>query len=281
MWVDAGAPSSKRGGWAGLSRRSSGGGEEGLSRGQVPRSWMRPEPGRSAGWLGGRSATRKRRRGGEGQTRVGEAKRAVAATEWHRDGLACKEQNPRPRAVDTKGFLCPMAKRSGVDSSSTGQLAKPSAGRSPPCCPAGATGGVQGAQVPFYQGRKSFLAASQLTSPQATELAQCPWLHPPAFVKEEQGPFARGRGHLPDVALPCRTRNFSLSAWKQGDPATDMSLLRALELAGGAVPGAVEMRVWSSGGRSSEHLSLWDVGGNPVLTGGAPCRWHAPGRQEN
>lgn len=87
------------------------------------------------------------------------------------------------------------------------------------------------------------------------------------------------RATFSHVASPCPMRNCSVSAGEQGDPATGSSLFRALELAGGTVPGAVEVEAWSSGGRSSEHLSLWDVGANPVLTGGrggTSCRRHTP-----
>lgn len=91
------------------------------------------------------------------------------------------------------------------------------------------------------------------------------------------------RATFSHVASPCPMRNCSVSAGEQGDPATGSSLFRALELAGGTVPGAVEVEAWSSGGRSSEHLSLWDVGANPVLTGpgGDFLQTAHPGRQES
>lgn len=79
-------------------------------------------------------------------------------------------------------------------------LASP--GGSPPCCPAEATGGA-GSTAPLLSwGRSVKQLPSQL--PLRRQNWLCPWPHPPASVKEEKGPFARGQGHLlpRGLALP-------------------------------------------------------------------------------
>lgn len=141
------------------------------------------EPGRRAGWLGGRSATGKRRREGEGQARAGEAERAAPATVWPRGDLG-REQSTQ------KVVFVPMAEHSGADSSSTGQGQSP--GGSPPCCPAEATGGAQGAQLPFILG-EICRAAAQPTSPQAAELAVS-LATPTRICEGGEGTFCQGSG---------------------------------------------------------------------------------------
>lgn len=155
------------------------------------------EEGRMA-W--GQSATGKRRREGEGQARVGEAERAAPATVWPRGTWAARSGIPGREQSTQKVVFVPMAEHSGADSSSTGQGQSP--GGSPPCCPAEATGGA-GSTAPLLSwGRSVEQLPSQL--PLRRQNWLCPWPHPPASVKEEKGPFARGQGHLlpRGLALP-------------------------------------------------------------------------------
>lgn len=170
------------------------------SRGRGLTELEEAEPGRRAGWLGGRVPLG--REGGRERDRPGRGKRrgqrrplcGLGGTWAARGGIPGREQSTQ------KVVFVPMAEHSGADSSSTGQGQSP--GGSPPCCPAEATG-AQGAQLPFYPGGDlSEQLPSQL--PLRRQNWLCPWPHPPASVKEEKGPFARGQGHLlpRGLALP-------------------------------------------------------------------------------
>lgn len=202
MWVGAGAAGSKRGGWAGRSCRRPRGRVEAQQRTGSDRAGRgrAREEGRMAWGLGGRVPLG--REGGRERDRPGWEKRrgqrrplcGLWGTWAARGGIPGREQSTQ------KVVFVPIAEHSGADSSSTGQGQSP--GGSPPCCPAEATG-AQGAQLPFYPGGDlSEQLPSQL--PLRRQNWLCPWPHPPASVKEEKGPFARGQGHLlpRGLALP-------------------------------------------------------------------------------
>lgn len=196
MWVGAGAAGSKRGGWAGRScRRPRGRVEAGSDRAGRGRA---REEGRMA-W--GQKCHWEEKAGGRGTgpgggSGEGSAGHCVASggTWAARSGIPGREQSTQ------KVVFVPMAEHSGADSSSTGQGQSP--GGSPPCCPAEATGGA-GSTAPLLSwGRSVEQLPSQL--PLRRQNWLCPWPHPPASVKEEKGPFARGQGHLlpRGLALP-------------------------------------------------------------------------------
>lgn len=127
MWVGAGAAGSKRGGWAGRSCRRPRGRVE---AGSVPL---------------GREGGRERDRPGRGKRRRQRRPLCGLGGTWAaRGGIPGRKQSTQ------KVVFVPMAEHSGADSSSTGQGQSP--GGSPPCCPAEATCGAQGAQLPFYPG---------------------------------------------------------------------------------------------------------------------------------
>lgn len=200
MWVGAGAAGSKRGGWAGRSCRRPRGRVEAQQRTGLTKL-EEAEPGRRAGWLGGRSATGKRRRKGEGQARAREAERAAPATVWPRGDLGREGRNTRPRAVDAKGCLCPHGRAlwSGQQLNRAGT--KP--WRLSALLPGGGHRRCAGSTAPLLSwGRSVEQLPSQLPLKRQNWL--CPWPHPPASVKEEKGPFARGQGHLlpRGLALP-------------------------------------------------------------------------------
>lgn len=172
------------------------------SRGRGLTELEEAEPGRRAGWLGGRSATGKRRREGEGQARVGEAERAAPATVWPRGNLGREGRNTRPAASSRRKRLSLSPWQSTLERTAAQQgrdkalaALRPAARQRPLA--------AQGAQLPFYPGGDlSEQLPSQL--PLRRQNWLCPWPHPPASVKEEKGPFARGQGHLlpRGLALP-------------------------------------------------------------------------------
>lgn len=188
MWVGAGAAGSKRGGWAGRSCRRPRGRVEAQQRTGLT-ELEEAEPGRRAGWLGGRSATGKRRREGEGQARAREAERAAPATVWPRGDLGREERNTRPRAVDAKGCLCPHGRAlwSGQ------QLNR--AGTKPwrlSALPGRGHRRRREHSSPFILG-EICRAAAQPTSPQAAELAVS-LATPTRICEGGEGTFCQGSG---------------------------------------------------------------------------------------
>lgn len=149
------------------------------------------EPGRRAGWLGGRSATGKRRREGEGQARAGEAERAAPATVWPRGDLGREGQNTRPRAVDAKGCLCPHGRALW-----SGQQLNSDKGTKPwrlsALLPGGGHRRRREHSSPFILG-EICRAAAQPTSPQAAELAVS-LATPTRICEGGEGTFCQGSG---------------------------------------------------------------------------------------
>lgn len=189
MWVGAGAAGSKRGGWAGRSCRRPRGRVEAQQRTGLT-ELDEAEPGRRAGWLGGRVPLG--REGGRERDRPGRGKRrgqrrplcGIGGTWAARGGIPGREQSTQ------KVVFVPMAEHSGADSISTGQGQSP--GGSPPCCPAEATGGAGSTALLLSWGR-SVRAAPQPTSPQAAELAVS-LATPTRICEGGEGTFCQGSG---------------------------------------------------------------------------------------
>lgn len=134
------------------------------------------EPGRRAGWLGGRVPLG--REGGRERDRPGREKRreqrrplcGLGGIWAARSGIPGLEQSTQ------KVVFVPMAEHSGADSSSTGQRTKP--WRLSALLPGRGHRRLQGAQLPFYPGGNlSWRLPSQL--PLRRQNWLCPWPHPP------------------------------------------------------------------------------------------------------
>lgn len=200
MWVGAGAAGSKRGGWAGRSCRRPRGRVEAQQRTGSDRAGRgrAREEGRmawgqkchweeKAGWRG----TGPGGRSGEGST--GHCVASGGPGPRGAEYPAASSRRKRLSLSPWQSTLERTAAQQGRDKALA--ALRPAAWQRPPA--------AQGAQLPFDPGGDlSEQLPSQL--PLRRQNWLCPWPHPPASVKEEKGPFARGQGHLlpRGLALP-------------------------------------------------------------------------------
>lgn len=199
MWVGAGAAGSKRGGWAGRSCRRPRGRVEAQQRTGLT-ELEEAEPGRRAGCLGGRVPLGREggreRDGPGGRSGEGSAGHCVASGGPGPRGAEYPAASSRRKRLSLSPWQSTLERTAAQQGRDKALAAlRPAARRRPPA--------AQGAQLSFYPGGDlSEQLPSQL--PLRRQNWLCPWPHPPASVKEEKGPFARGQGHLlpRGLALP-------------------------------------------------------------------------------
>lgn len=200
MWVGAGAAGSKRGGWAGRSCRRPRGrveaqqrtGSDRAGRGRA-REEGRMAWGQKCHWeekAGGRGT------GPSGRSGESSAGHCVASGGPGPRGAEYPAASSRRKRLSLSPWQSTLERTAAQQGRDKALAALRPAARQRPLA-------AQGAQLPFYPGGDlSEQLPSQL--PLRRQNWLCPWPHPPASVKEEKGPFARGQGHLlpRGLALP-------------------------------------------------------------------------------